>query len=71
MLYARLAGRGVCGGADARVCMTESLRCSPETITILSIGHTPKENKKFKIGKKKKESREHFVRHFMSHSTEI
>ena len=30
------------------ICMTESLRCSPETITLL-IGYTPVQNKKFKI----------------------
>ena len=31
-------------------CMTESLHCSPETTTTLSIGYTP--NQKFKVGKK-------------------
>ena len=34
--------------------MAESLRCSPETITILLIGYTPTGNKKFKLRKKKK-----------------
>ena len=32
----RLGGRGVCGRMDTRVCMAESLCCSPETITRLS-----------------------------------
>ena len=33
--------------------MVESLHSSPETITILSITYTPKQNKKFKKKKKK------------------
>ena len=31
---------------DARICMAESLCCSPETITTLLIGHSPIQNKK-------------------------
>ena len=29
------------------ICLAESLRCSPETITTLLIGYTPTQNKKF------------------------
>ena len=36
-LCGSLDGRGVWGRMDTRVCMTESLRCSPETITTLSV----------------------------------
>ena len=36
-----LDGRGVWGGMDTCVCMTESLHCSPETFTMLLIGYTP------------------------------
>ena len=32
---------------DTCICMVESLHSSPETITILSITYTPKQNKKF------------------------
>ena len=34
---------------DARICKAASLRCSPETITILLISCTPIQNKKFKM----------------------
>ena len=37
MLYGSLDGRGVWGGMDTRICMAESLCCSPETITTLLI----------------------------------
>ena len=33
---------------DTRMCMIESLRCSPETVTTLLSGYTPIQNKKFK-----------------------
>ena len=33
---------------DTFIYMTESLCCSPETITTLLIGYTPTQNKKFK-----------------------
>ena len=33
---------------DTHICMAESLHCSPETMTTLLIGYTPKQNKKFK-----------------------
>ena len=33
------------------ICMAESLHCSPKTTTILSIGSTPVQNKKFKLKK--------------------
>ena len=38
--------RGVWGRMDTRICMAESLHCSPETITTLLIGFTPIQNKK-------------------------
>ena len=41
---------------DTCICMTESLCCPPETITTLSIGHTPLQNKKLKKKKKEKEN---------------
>jgi len=34
---------------DTYICMPESLRCSPETITTLLIGYTPIQNKKFNL----------------------
>ena len=48
---------GEFGGAwihvmDTCIFMADSLRCSPETITTLSTGYTPRQNKKFKIKKK-------------------
>ena len=49
MLCGSPDGRGVWGRADTRICMTESLRCPPETIIILLISYTPIENKKFKL----------------------
>ena len=49
MLYGSLDGREVWGRMDTRICMAESLRCSPETITTLLIGHTPKQNKNLKL----------------------
>ena len=41
--------RGEFGGEWIYICMTESLPCSPETITTLLIGCTPTQKKKFKI----------------------
>ena len=41
--------RGQFGGECVYICMTESLPCSPETITTLLISCTPIQNKKFKI----------------------
>ena len=38
--------RGVWGRMDTRICVAESLHCSPETTTTLLIGCTPKQNKK-------------------------
>ena len=35
---------GVWGRMDACICMAESLRCSPETITTLLISYTPIQN---------------------------
>ena len=46
MLCGRLDGRRVWGRMDTCTCMAESLCCSPETITTLLIGCTPKQNKK-------------------------
>ena len=37
-------GRGFWGRVDTRICMTESLPCSPETIKTLLIGYTPIQN---------------------------
>ena len=45
--------RPVLSQNPACLCMTESLPCSPETITTLLIGHTSIQNKKFKRKKKK------------------
>jgi len=45
------------GRMDTRICMTESLFFSPETITILLVSYTPIENKKFKLKKKRIEKR--------------
>ena len=44
-------GGGFGVGIDTCVCMTESLRCSPEMIIVLLIGHTPKQNESFKTKK--------------------
>ena len=48
MLCVSLDGREVCKRVDICMCMTESLCCSPETITTLLIGYAPTQNKKFK-----------------------
>ena len=67
-----------CGGVGAdggwtRVCMAESLPCSPETITALLIGYIAIQNKDFKKfgGKKKVSSSGHelltFLLTFQSH----
>ena len=37
-------GGGVWGRIDTCVCMAESLHASPETVTALLIGYTPKQN---------------------------
>ena len=42
-----LDGRGAWGRMDTCICMAESLRCSPDTITALLTGYTPIQNKKF------------------------
>ena len=39
---------------DTGTGMTESLYCSPETITTLLISYTPIQNKSLKFGEKKK-----------------
>jgi len=44
-------GGGVWRGMDTWICMAESLPCSPKTITMLLIGYTPIQNKKFKKSK--------------------
>ena len=36
------ACEGVWGRMDTYVCMTQSLHCSPETMTVLLISYTPK-----------------------------
>ena len=38
VLHGSLEGMGVWGRMDTRICMVESLCCSPETITTLLIG---------------------------------
>ena len=43
-LCASLDGREVWGWMDTHICMTESLHCSPETITLLLIGYTQIQN---------------------------
>ena len=47
MLCGCLDGRRVWGRIDICICMAESFFCPPETITILLIGYTTKQNKKF------------------------
>ena len=42
---------------DTRICMGESLCCSPEIITLLT-GYTPIQNKKFKLWRKKSKKTE-------------
>ena len=39
---------------DTYICMAESLRCSPESITTLLIAYTPIQNQKFFFKKKKR-----------------
>ena len=41
VLCGSLDGRGVWGRMETRLCMAESLRCSPEAITTLLMGYTP------------------------------
>ena len=53
MLFGSLDGRGVWGRKDTSICVAESLCCSPETITTLLSGYTLRQNKKFKVWKKK------------------
>ena len=52
MLYGNLDGRQVWRRMYACICMTESLHCSPETITTLLIGYTPIQNKMLKKEKR-------------------
>ena len=51
-VHASLDGRGVWGRMDTFMCMAESLWGSPET-TIMLIGYTPIQNKKFQKTSKK------------------
>ena len=48
-----MEGRGIWGRTDTCIRMAESLHCSPKTITTLSVGCAPIQNKEF-IKKKKK-----------------
>ena len=48
VLCGGLDERGVWGRMDTCICMAESFRCSPETVTTLLISYTPIQNKKFK-----------------------
>ena len=48
VLRGSLGGRGVWGRVDTRICVAESLPCSPETVTTLLISCTPIQSKKFK-----------------------
>ena len=43
-----LDGRGVWRRLDTCICMADSPRCSPKTITTLLIGYTAIQNKKLK-----------------------
>ena len=47
VLCGSLDGRGVWRRRDTRMCMAESLRCPPETITTLLIGYTQYKIKSF------------------------
>ena len=38
VIFGSLDGRGVWGRGDTCICMTELLRCAPETVTTLLIG---------------------------------
>ena len=49
VLCGSLDGREVLGRMDVCICMTESLRCSPETTTTLLIDYISIQNKKFKV----------------------
>ena len=40
VLCGSLDGRGIWERMDTCICMAESLRCSPETLTTLLIGYT-------------------------------
>ena len=64
VLRASLDGRGFWGRLDTGICVAQSLCCSPEMTTVLLIGYTPMQNKKFKDWKKKKISQwgGHFCR---------
>ena len=42
---------------DACICMPESLRYSPETVTPLLTGYTPIQNKNFKVKTNKNNNR--------------
>ena len=53
VLYVSLDGRGFWGRMDSGICVAESLCYSPEMTTVLLIGYTPIQNKKFKVWKKK------------------
>ena len=48
MSWGSLDERGVWGRMDPCIRMAGSLGCPPETITTLSIGYNPVQNKKFK-----------------------
>ena len=53
MLCGNVDGKGVWGRMDTRMCMAESLCCSPEGITTLLIGYIPIQNKKLLRNKQK------------------
>ena len=61
MSHSSPGGRGIWGRMDTCICMAEPLLFSPETITTLLIGYTPKQNKKFKIKKKRITVRKHVL----------
>ena len=48
MLCGHLDGRRDWGRMNPGVCLTESLRCSPEAVIILFISYTPMQNKRLK-----------------------
>ena len=65
MLCGSLDGRGVRERIDTCIWMTESLHCSPKTITTFLIGYTPKQNVfgVKKNNKKKKKCTDDLNRH--------
>ena len=49
MLCGSLDGSRVWERMDTFMCMPESIRCTPEIVTVFFITYTPIQNKKFKV----------------------